>query len=242
MATSTTEELHGARILIVDDDAFTRKVIRQVLTGLKFNQIDEAEDAQVALARLQDRTFDLVITDVHMPGINGLELLRRIRGGLAPVSRDARVIVLTSFANTEVMGAALALDVNGFLVKPMKPQAVEEKIACALREEVQLGPALGYQSVNTDLRTLPRAAAIKPDSGSAYEAQVRAAEPLARPVRLKLLEAGMRLAEDVLAGDGILLLSRGHMLTQSNINRLAELRRVIGADSIWVVDGKEAQA
>jgi DNA-binding NarL/FixJ family response regulator len=242
MATLTTEERHGARILIVDDDAFTRKVVRQVLAGLKFSQIDEAEDAHLALVRLHDLTFDLVITDVQMPGINGLELLRRIRGGLAPVSRDTRVIVLTSFANTEVLGAAMALDVNGFLVKPMKPQVVEDKIIRALREELQLRPALGYQSVNTDLRALPRSAAIEPNSASATEARVRASEPRARQILLNRLEAGMHLAEDVLASDRTLLLSRGHTLTQTNINRLAELWIVIGKDSIWITDGTGAQA
>jgi len=240
MATSTFEQLHGARILIVDDDAFTRKIVRQVLTGLRFSQIDEAEDAQLALVRLQDKTVDLVITDVHMPGINGLELLRRIRGGLAPLSRDTRVIVLTSFANTEVLGAAMALDVNGFLVKPMKPQVVEDKIDRALREEVHLRPALGYQSVETDLRTLPPA--TKPDSALTTEARERASEPRARQILLTRLEAGMQLAEDVLASDGTLLLSREHTLTQININRLVELSIVIAKDSVGIADGEGAQA
>jgi hypothetical protein len=52
----------------------------------------------------------------------------------------------------------------------------------------------------------------------------------------------MHLAEDVLASDRTLLLSRGHALTQTNINRLAELWIVIGKDSIWITDGTGAQA
>ncbi len=109
-----------ARILIVDDDEFIRKIIRRVLVDLKFVNIKEIESAKSALLLMQGHTFDLIITDVQMPGMNGLELVRRIRAGLTPAAPGTRTIVLTSFANTEVLSVAMSLEVNGFLVKPIK--------------------------------------------------------------------------------------------------------------------------
>jgi YesN/AraC family two-component response regulator len=73
-----------------------------------------------------------------MPGMNGLELLRRIRTGQTPRPKDSRFIILTSFSNTEALGAAMSLDVNGFLVKPIRIGVVMEKIERAIQENFQL--------------------------------------------------------------------------------------------------------
>lgn len=237
MTASKRSRPQNASILCVDDDAFTRKVIRQVLAGLQFDHVDVASDAQAARAMLEQRPYDLVLTDVDMPGVNGLELLQQIRGGLAAVARDTRVIVLTSFSNTEVLGVAMALDVNGFLVKPMKPSIVYEKIAGALREDMQPRPPIVYLSVKTDLRTLPSAARDRPVRTP--EVPKSSSQRPTRHVLLHELRPGMRLADNLFAAEGTLLLSRGHMLTRSNLNRLWELNIVIGKTTFEVVDGDE---
>jgi DNA-binding NarL/FixJ family response regulator len=59
-----------------------------------------------------------------MPGSNGLELLRQIRSGQTPARRDIGFIILTSHSNTEVLSAAMALDVNGFIVKPFTTRVI----------------------------------------------------------------------------------------------------------------------
>lgn len=235
----------GIAILIVDDDAFTRKVVRRVLTDLRFTNVSETESAESALALLQGHRFDLIVTDVQMPGINGLELVRRLRAGLTGAARDTRTIVLTSFSNTEVLGVAMALEVNGFLVKPMKPGIVQDKIAQAMAERTNVRPAMGYQSINTDLRTLDAQTQAQGDPGSAGEPPGNDAEDGATPrlrVALGQLQPGMRLAQKVRTFDGTLLLSQGLTLSQLNINRLLELRSIIREDSLWIVHGDAQEA
>lgn len=236
----------GIRILIVDDDAFTRKIVRRVLTDLRFTDLSEAESGEAALALLQREAFDLIITDVQMPGINGLELVRRIRAGFSGAAHDTRAIVLTSFSNTEVIGAAMALDINGFLVKPMKPAAVQEKITQAMGEHTSVRPKIGYQSVNTDLRTVdapqPQAQPAPTVAENARGGTTEDATVAGRRVPLRQLRPGMRLNQHVLTIDGTLLLSLGHTLSQLNINRLWDVRSILNEEDLWIVDEEAGPA
>ena len=235
----------GIKILIVDDDAFTRKIVRRILTDLHFSDVSEAESAESALALMQGRAFDLIVTDVQMPGINGLDLVRRIRSGLTGASRDTRTIVLTSYSNTEVIGAAMALDVNGFLVKPMKPGAVHVKIAQAMHESPSVRPSIGYQSVDTNLRTVRAQPHVQPGPTTGDEApggDSDEADLPRRRVALEQLQPGMQLWQHVLSTDGTLLLSRGRTLSQLNINRLLDVRSILTDNLFWIVDGEAEPA
>ncbi len=238
MSTQRRSDEKGIGILIVDDDAFTRKVVHRILTDLRYADVGEAESVESALALLQGKAFDLIITDVQMPGINGLELLRRVRSGLTEAPRDTRAIVLTSFSNTEVLGVALALDVNGFLVKPMKPGAVHDKITQAMAEHTSVKPCIGYESVNTDLCTLraqPQSLP-NPDSGEEGRGGDSADADLPRRrVALEQLQPGMQLRQHIVTSDGTLLLSTGHTLSQLAINRLLEIRSTLRDNSIWIL-------
>jgi CheY-like chemotaxis protein len=80
-----------ARILIVDDDPDARELFVQCLGSF---EVEEAEDGNVGLAKLRERAFDLVITDFHMPVMNGLELIRALRAD--PALERIPVIVQTS--------------------------------------------------------------------------------------------------------------------------------------------------
>lgn len=236
-----SERLRSIKILVVDDDPFSRKVVRRVLDGLRIAHVTETPCGEAAIAAMQDEQFDLVITDVQMPGINGLELLRRLRAGSTAAPSDMRVIVLTSFSNTEVLGIAMALDVNGFLVKPMKPVSVAEKIMQAVSERVVVRAPLAYQSVGTTLLTIeapPAFAAVA--LAPTREICAPAMSPpdyghTASRVALSQLKSGMQLAQPVRTIDGTLLLAQGHALSQLNINRLLELRSVLGEDWLTVV-------
>ncbi|MDD5366140.1 MAG: response regulator [Gallionellaceae bacterium] len=234
-------DLFKTRILIVDDDAFTRKIVRRVLADLGFANVSEMDNAESAMTLLHGQIFDLIITDVQMPGINGLELVRRIRAGQAGVDADTRTMVLTSFANTEVLGVAIALDVNGFLVKPMKPGIVHDKIAQAMDEHPNVKPAISYHSINTDLRTLAIQPQVKPDPSLVNASLPRTAETERtttpkRRVALSQLLPGMHLKQQVLTADGTLLLSEGHLLSRLNINRLIDLHSIITDEFLWIVD------
>jgi CheY-like chemotaxis protein len=236
----TSESIDKERItlLLVDDEPFQRRVLREVLKSVGFRHMTEAETGQDALAKLAgDALFNVVLSDVQMPGMNGLELLRLIRSGETPRPRDTRFLILTSFSNTEVLGAAMALDVNGFLVKPIRIGVVLEKIERAVQESFQLKKQSEYQSVVTDLSSLERATA---SAGAMSTTCPAAVEPNDRLEGLPLtqLRAGMKVARDMVAMDGTVLVQAGTVLTELIINRLRELTSLLPDDFIPIVDAQ----
>lgn len=123
-----------SRVLIVDDVPSMRRILRNLLQGIGCQRIVEAGDGLSALAELQNRAFDLVISDLSMPGMNGIELLRTIRA-------DARleeipVLIISAQARREHIAAAAAAGVDGYLLKPFTAAALEQQ----LHEMLTRGP------------------------------------------------------------------------------------------------------
>ena len=237
MESPLPDRLKNPRILLADDDEFIRRVVRHVLLGLGFEHIREVEDGDGVKALLGTTPFDLLISDVQMPGINGVELLRQIRCGQTDAPADLPVIILTSFSNTDVLTATLALDVNGFLVKPIKPATVQAKINQALGERAPVRPAQAYAGVNTSLASLAANQAPSPPVASVTRpvAKPDAGSNEADEVRVRDLSPGMVLARAVYLGDGTLLLGSGHSIGRITINRLQEMREVLRDDTCWVM-------
>jgi LmbE family N-acetylglucosaminyl deacetylase/CheY-like chemotaxis protein len=112
------------RILVVDDDAVTARFMAHALGKRGGFEVSHAPDAQAALAMVGSRHFDLVITDVEMPGMTGLELLRALR----EISPDLPVAVITGHASVAYAAEAIRSDADEFLEKPVHP---DELIAAA---------------------------------------------------------------------------------------------------------------
>ncbi|MCK9284081.1 MAG: EAL domain-containing protein [Rhodocyclaceae bacterium] len=229
-------------VLVVEDDDFTRKIILSVLRTLGFAKVTDAANVEFSLKLLESNAFDLIITDVEMPGVNGLKFIQMIRAGRTFAKRETRIIVLTAFSQTEILSAALALDINGFLVKPITPALVEEKISKAISERLHLHPALAYEAVRTDFRSLRGAGDIR--SANDYRG---ASIPLpvhketgrnesreGTDISLQRLRPGMILTENINLTDGTLLLSSGHVLTELSINRLYDIRSLLKKTRIAV--------
>ena len=105
------------RILIVDDDPATVRILRDVLGGFRHDheyQIAFAVDGDEALAALERDRFDLVLLDIYMPGMSGLELLAEMRR----LGLQTRVLMLTGNNDGRVAGQALASDILAYLPKP----------------------------------------------------------------------------------------------------------------------------
>lgn len=119
------------RILVADDDRSTRELLRLQLRSAGF-VAETAKDGAAALARLARKAFDLVLLDVWMPGIDGLEVLARLRE--APVR--PKVVVMTSDEAPDTLLRALREHACRYVRKPIEPKA----LVALVEEELQAGP------------------------------------------------------------------------------------------------------
>ena len=107
-----------ATILVVDDSRTMRAMVKAALVAGDY-QVVEAPDAREALRALDDTPVDLVITDVNMPEIDGLTLVRRLRA--RPRERTTPILVLTTEASEVLQAQGREAGATGWLVKPFQP-------------------------------------------------------------------------------------------------------------------------
>jgi DNA-binding NtrC family response regulator len=115
-----------ARVLVVDDDDAIRDNLFELLSENYACQI--AETAEKAFARLEEDTYDVVLTDISMPGLSGLELLGHIRQQFA----DTPVIIISGIGDQEHARGLMRLGAFDFLLKPFTLEIVENSVAKAV--------------------------------------------------------------------------------------------------------------
>ncbi|MBR9911648.1 MAG: chemotaxis protein CheY [Gammaproteobacteria bacterium] len=114
------------KILVVDDFATMRRIIKNLLRDLGFTNIQEADDGATALPMLKSNDFDFLVTDWNMPAMSGIELLKAVRA-------DQRlsglpVLMVTAEAKRDQIIEAAQAGVNGYVVKPFTAAVLKEKI------------------------------------------------------------------------------------------------------------------
>ncbi len=114
------------RFLIVDDFSTMRRIIRNLLKELGYTNVDEAEDGDMALAKLRGEPFDFVISDWNMPNMDGLTMLQNIRAD--PALSKLPVLMVTAEAKKENIIAAAQAGANGYIVKPFTAATLDEKL------------------------------------------------------------------------------------------------------------------
>jgi len=120
------------KVLVVDDDAVVGKSFNRVLSN-KGYIVTTAQNAHEALKQIREQEFDVVFTDIKMPGMDGVELAERVKA-----SRPwTPVVIITGYGTTENEVRAKAAGVSDFMRKPLSPEMIEESAAHAL-----LQPAL----------------------------------------------------------------------------------------------------
>ena len=118
---------HGQRLLLVDDDEMNRMVV-QVLLEREGHAVLVAEDGVHALQLLKTHQVDMVLSDISMPGMNGLELLRIIRAGDTCVPADIPVVALTGYASHDDRAVLLASGFSGCSAKPFSLKELQATI------------------------------------------------------------------------------------------------------------------
>ncbi len=114
------------KILIVDDFSTMRRIIKNLLRDLGFNNTQEADDGQTAWPMLQTGNFDFLVTDWNMPIMTGIELLEKVRASDELASLP--VLLVTAEAKKEQIVQAAQAGVNGYVVKPFTAITLKEKI------------------------------------------------------------------------------------------------------------------
>ena len=230
--TENAMALKEKRILVIDDDKFVRAIIVRILGELNSTQVIDVDNAMDARIMMGKQVFDLIITDVDMPGMNGLELVQLIRTGKTHAKADTRVLVLTGHSNAQLMSVALALDVNGFLIKPVVPAVLYEKMEKAAKEKLHLRSPLAYQSVMTRLQNLPHSEIIK---APVLKPEVKIPANIVQ-ITVREVRPNMILRANIHAKDGTLMVSAGRVFNEVSINRLKELIGVLKSEIITVED------
>ncbi len=113
----------GIKILVVDDFPTMRRIIRNLLKELGFENVDEAEDGAIGLEKLRNGGFQFVVSDWNMPNLDGLEMLKQIRA-----DASLPVLMVTAEAKKENIVAAAQAGANGYVVKPFTAATLEEKL------------------------------------------------------------------------------------------------------------------
>ena len=126
-------------ILVVDDSATTRSLVASYLTDWEGVEVVEAASGFEALRVLPARHVDLIVTDINMPDINGLELISFVRAN--PNYRRIPVIIITTENSAEDRKRGLDLGATDYLVKPFKAADLRRAVEAALGREQKGGGA-----------------------------------------------------------------------------------------------------
>ena len=120
-----------AQVLVIDDDAVVGHSFDRVLSGKGFS-VDTALSGEKGLEDIENRNYDVVFTDIKMPGIDGIEVAERIRQKCPWTP----VVVITGYGTTENEARASVLGVSGFVRKPLTPEMIENVTRKALETPV----------------------------------------------------------------------------------------------------------
>ncbi|WP_223905409.1 response regulator [Rhodoferax lithotrophicus] len=122
-----------ARILVVEDDEVMRTFVVNSLRRLGLQNIETATDGATALRTMVVFRPDLVLTDIHMQPMNGLDFVQQLRGHANPLVKNMKVIFMSADASPATLNEAMPLGTYGYIVKPPRLDTLKAKIELALK-------------------------------------------------------------------------------------------------------------
>ncbi|HTG81671.1 MAG TPA: sigma-54 dependent transcriptional regulator [Geobacteraceae bacterium] len=121
------------KVLVIDDEAVVREGVRRILEGNGF-LVETSESGRLAMERMQESYFDLVITDLKMPGMSGMEVLRAIK----ILQPEVPVILITGYSTVDNAVEAMKNGAFDYVAKPFTPELIHEKVVAALAQKATL--------------------------------------------------------------------------------------------------------
>lgn len=116
----------NTKILVVDDFSTMRRIVKNILKQLGFENIEEAEDGAQAFDKVKGGGFGFVITDWNMPNVDGLTFLKNVRSD--PEVKGLPVLMVTAEAEKDKVVAAIQAGVDNYIVKPFTAEVLKEKM------------------------------------------------------------------------------------------------------------------
>jgi len=115
------------KILVIEDDQFLRELYNELLTDESY-EVDVAEDGEKGLAKIQNGGYDLVLLDIMLPKVDGLEVLRRLKAN-PPKAPNGPTVLLTNLGQDSIIKEGFSLGASGYLIKSsMNPDQVLSEI------------------------------------------------------------------------------------------------------------------
>jgi DNA-binding NtrC family response regulator len=124
------------QVLVIDDDAVVGRSFDRVLTNKGF-EVNTASNGEDALKDMESKDYDVVFTDIRMPGMDGIEVTERIKAKCPWTP----VVVITGYGTSENESRASVLGVNGFVRKPLTPEMIENITLKAIQDRKEPEPA-----------------------------------------------------------------------------------------------------
>jgi DNA-binding NarL/FixJ family response regulator len=150
------------RVVIADDQALVRGGFRMILDARDdMEVVGEASDGREAIALVEELEPDVVLMDVRMPDVDGIEATERIVAS----GSAARIVILTTYDADEYVFAALRAGASGFVLKDVRPSELVEGIRIVARGDALLAPSVTRRLLDRFAGTLPETAAAPPDLG-----------------------------------------------------------------------------
>lgn len=236
MTTERKPILEGRRVLVADDEPFNLSIVSRMMRelGCKGEDVITATNGAEVLSQLDGSSPvpALVVLDFNMPSGNGLQILKKVRTGSTPMPRDLRILMLTGSSDFGLVGAAMALEVDAFIIKPVSVAAMSGRLDKVLGQRHDLKPAEDYQSI--DIEAVSQRLLSRKPVGVARPKTETAKTANGMAIRLDLVRPGAILSEDVRSPNGELLLGKATMLTERLIRRLNELQSMLKIDHIYI--------
>ena len=119
--------------LVVEDSPMMRQLLVFALSRVKNLKVTEADDGVDGLRKLAGNKFDLILTDINMPIMDGLKLVKRVRSD--PMHKETPIIIITTEGSTEDLQRAMQLGANAYITKPIQAPQVIAKVKELLKIE-----------------------------------------------------------------------------------------------------------
>jgi DNA-binding NarL/FixJ family response regulator len=180
------------RVVVADDQALVRTGFRMILTADGIDVVAEAATGAEAIDAVRRTCPDVVLMDIRMPGLDGLEATRRI---LAADADGPRILMLTTFDVDEYVYAALAAGASGFLLKDVAPEQLTAAVRLVRSGDALLAPSITRRLVERFARGGQESSAVHRDLASLTPREREVLQQLARGLSNAELAAAFHLSE-----------------------------------------------